>query len=365
MQPIFNAFQIMAKPAGSICNLDCKYCFYLEKPHLNQRRMDEAILEKYIRDYLDKSPQKEVTFLWQGGEPTLAGLDFYRQAVEFQQKYANGKKIYNALQTNGILLNDEWCEFLRENRFLVGLSIDGTQEMHDAYRVTKSQKGSFQQVFEALELLKKHQVQFNTLTVVHKENVQHGAEIYRYLKSIGSTYMQFIPLMGDYSQQASAKDYGQMMIEIFKQWYPHDIGKIGVQFIEQWMMAFLGYQPSLCIFRKTCGDQMIIEQNGDIYSCDHYVYPQYKLGNLIETPLLDLTYSDKQQKFGLSKANVSSRCQRCEFRFACNGGCPKHRTVQGFGEPHNQLCEAYYSALSYMAPYLKQLASQIRQRRAV
>ncbi len=354
-------FQIMAKPAGSICNLDCHYCFYLAKPHLAQRHMDFDLLERYIESYIRQAPQQEVTFLWQGGEPTLAGIDFYRQAVKLQQRYANGKKIYNALQTNGVLLNSEWVDFLREHQFLVGLSIDGTEAMHDAYRVSKSQKGTFKQVMAALNLLKQYQIDFNTLTVVHKANVQSGAEVYQFLREIGSTYMQFIPLMGEWEQKATAKDYGKMMRDIFDQWYPHDIGRIGVQFIEQWLMAYLGLEPSLCIFRKACGDQMIIEQNGDLYSCDHYVYPEYKLGNLIETPLRDMTYSSQQQRFGKMKSQLSQRCQQCRFQFACHGGCPKHRTVQGFGEPHNQLCEAYYSTLEYLDPYLKQLANYLKQ----
>ncbi|MGQ9445331.1 anaerobic sulfatase maturase [[Pasteurella] aerogenes] len=355
------AFQLMAKPSGSVCNLDCKYCFYLEKPHLNQRHMSDSVLENYIRQYLANAPQKTVTFLWQGGEPTLAGLSFYQKVIDLQQKYANDKKIYNALQTNGILLDDAWCYFLKQHEFLVGLSIDGPQHLHDSYRVTKSQKGTYLQVMEALNKLIKFNVQFNTLTVVHKQNVQFGTEIYQFLKTIGSQYMQFIPLMGEYSQQATAKDFGKFMIDIFNQWYAQDIGQIGVQFIEQWLMAFLGMQPSLCIFRRTCGDQMVIEQNGDIYSCDHYVYPEYKIGNLLDTPILDITHSEKQIRFGANKEIVSQRCQQCKFRFACNGGCPKHRTVQGFGEPHNQLCEAYYSALSYMEPYLQQLAHQLKR----
>ncbi|QGM81317.1 anaerobic sulfatase maturase [Otariodibacter oris] len=357
-----HAFNILAKPTGSICNLDCKYCFYLEKPHSEQIRMSDEVLEKYIQSYIQTAPQREITFLWQGGEPTLAGLDFYQKAVEFQRKYANGKRIYNSLQTNGVLLNHNWCQFLKENHFLVGLSIDGPEDLHDAYRVTKSQKGTFSQVMNALENLIRFGVEFNTLTVVHKKNVHAGKRIYHFLKEIGSTHLQFIPLMGDYNQQAEAKDYGQMLIEIFDEWFKGDIGRINVQFIEQWFMAFLGFEPSLCIFRKTCGDQLVIEQNGDIYSCDHYVYPTYNIGNLVETPLVDITYSDFQTKFGLAKEKVSQRCQQCKFRFACNGGCPKHRTVQGFGEPHNQLCEAYYSALSYMEPYLKQLAIQFKQR---
>ncbi|MCK3655611.1 anaerobic sulfatase maturase [Pasteurellaceae bacterium Macca] len=353
-------FQLMAKPAGSVCNLDCQYCYYLDKPHLSQRHMDFALLERYIQNYIASISQSEVTFLWQGGEPTLAGLAFYQQAVEFQQKYAKGKIIHNALQTNGILLDDAWCEFLQKNHFLVGLSIDGTPKLHDSYRLTKSGKGSAKQVLHALNLLQHYQIPFNTLTVVHHHNVQHGKAIYHYLKSLNVSYMQFIPLMGEHSQRASPRDYGQMMIDIFDEWYAADIGKISVQFIEQWMMAFLGLQPSLCIFRKTCGDQLVIEQNGDIFSCDHYVYPEYKLGNILDTPLIDLIQNPKQQRFGLIKAQLSTKCQQCQFRFACNGGCPKHRTVQGFGEPHNQLCEAYFMALSYMQPYLKELAKYFR-----
>lgn len=350
------AFQLLAKPTGSICNLDCHYCFYLEKPHSHRRAMSDEVLERYIRTYIESAPQKVVTFLWQGGEPTMAGLDFYQSAVEIQRKYAGNKRIENALQTNGVLLNADWARFLHDNQFLVGLSIDGTQPMHDAYRLTKSGKGTFSQVMDALDLLLNYRVQFNTLTVVHNQNVQHGAEIYRFLKRIGSPYMQFIPLMGDYRQQASARDYGQFLIDIFDEWYAHDIGKIGLQFVEQWFMAYLGLQPGLCIFRERCGDQLVIEQNGDIYSCDHYVYPDYKLGNLIETPVVTLVNSPQQQHFGEMKTQLSERCQSCQFRFACHGGCPKHRTVQGFGAPHNQLCEAYYRALSHMDPYLKQLA---------
>ena len=351
-----NAFQLMAKPTGSICNLDCQYCFYLEKPHLNQRAMNDEVLEAYVKSYIETAPQQQVTFLWQGGEPTMAGLDFYKRAVDFQHKYANGKQIENSLQTNGVLLNADWCRFLHDHNFLVGLSIDGPEHLHDAYRLTKNGKGTFQQVIDALDLLHNYQVSFNTLTVVHNLNVLHGKEIYHFLKRIGSPYMQFIPLMGDYKQQASAKDYGPFLINIFDEWYANDVGKIGIQFIEQWFMAYLGLQPDLCIFRETCGDQLVIEQNGDIYSCDHYVYPEYKLGNLIETPLVTLVDNIKQKHFGSAKSFLSERCKSCKFRFACHGGCPKHRTVQGFGKPHNQLCEAYYAALSHMEPYLKEFA---------
>lgn len=221
-------FQLMAKPTGSLCNLDCKYCFYLEKPHLQQRAMSDDMLEAYVKKYLQLAPQKEVTFLWQGGEPTLTGIAFYQKAVEFQQKYANGKTIYNALQTNGVLLDKQWCQFLQQNQFLVGLSIDGPEHLHDVYRVTKSQKGTFHQVMNALENLIAFNVPFNTLTVIHKQNVLHGKAVYQFLKQIGSTYMQFIPLMGEWEQQAGTKEYGQFMIEIFDEWYAHDIGKTRV-----------------------------------------------------------------------------------------------------------------------------------------
>ena len=213
---------------------------------------------------------------------------------------------------------------------------------------------------DALNLLIHYQIPFNTLTVVHNLNVQYGKEVYRFLKRIGSPYMQFIPLMGDYPQQPSVKDYGQFLVDIFDEWYAYDVGKIGIQFIEQWFMAYLGLQPGLCIFRETCGDQPVVEQNGDIYSCDHYVYPAYKLGNLIETPLRLLIDSPQQKRFGAMKSFLSERCQACKFRFACHGGCPKHRIAEGFGAPHNQFCEAYYRALSHMDPYLRQFVASFR-----
>ncbi|OOF51467.1 anaerobic sulfatase maturase [Rodentibacter trehalosifermentans] len=357
-----NPFQLMAKPTGSMCNLDCQYCFYLEKPHQNQRAMSDEVLARYIQSYLENAPQQRVTFLWQGGEPTMAGLDFYQRAVDFQRQYANGKQVENALQTNGVLLDADWCRFLYDNRFLVGLSVDGPQHLHDTYRLSKSGKGTFRQVMDALDLLINYRVQFNTLTVVHNLNVRQGKEIYRFLKRVGSPYMQFIPLMGDEVHQATASDYGQFLVDIFDEWYANDVGKIGVQFIEQWFMAYLGLQPDLCIFRETCGDQLVIEQNGDIYSCDHYVYPEYKLGNLIETPLRTIAESPTQIHFGSMKSFLSERCQRCKFHFACHGGCPKHRTINGFGAPHNQLCEAYYRALCYMDPYLHQFAADFKRR---
>ena len=230
-----NAFQLMAKPTGSICNLDCQYCFYLEKPHLNQRAMSDEVLETYIKAYIETAPQQQVTFLWQGGEPTMAGLDFYKRAVDFQHKYANGKQIEN---------------FLHDHNFLVGLSIDGPEHLHDTYRLTKNGKGTFQQVIDALNLLHNYQVSFNTLTVVHNLNVLHGKEIYHFLKRIGSPYMQFIPLMGDYKQQASAKDYGQFLINIFDEWYTNDVGKLGFSLLNNGLWPILDYNLTYVFFVK-------------------------------------------------------------------------------------------------------------------
>ncbi|KGQ69636.1 anaerobic sulfatase maturase [Chelonobacter oris] len=350
-------FHLMAKPSASLCNIQCEYCFYLEKPHQKQIKMHDEILEKYIKQYIQSAPQSEITFIWQGGEPTLCGLDFFQRAVALQQRYADKKIIRNSLQTNGILLNDAWCRFFKAHDFLIGISLDGTQPMHDVYRKNGRGKGTWKQVKSAVDLLQKHQVTFNILTVVHNQNADCGRELYLFLKSLGVNYMQFIPLMAAPEQQASANAYGQFLIDVFDCWYQQDIGRISVQFIEQWLMAFFGYQPSLCIFRPTCGDQMIIEQNGDIYSCDHYVYPQYKIGNIIETPLIQITDSTQQQKFGLAKQHLSQKCRQCEFLFACHGGCPKHRTLLSETDyPHNYLCEAYYMALRHMAPYLKKLA---------
>ncbi|MGR3807326.1 anaerobic sulfatase maturase [Pasteurella testudinis] len=354
-------FHLMAKSASSLCNIQCDYCFYLDKPHHRAMKMNDEILTNYIKNYIQQAPQQQVTFIWQGGEPTLSGLDFFQRAVTLQQRYAGNKTIHNSLQTNGILLNDNWCRFFKQHNFLIGISLDGTESMHDGYRKNKSGKGTWRQVMNAVDLLQKHKVIFNTLTVIHRQNAKCGQALYQFLKSLGVDYMQFIPLMDTPEQQAAAQDYGQLLIDVFDTWRQQDIGVIAVQFIEQWLMAFLGYQPSLCIFRPTCGDQMIIEQNGDIYSCDHYVYPQYNLGNIIETPLRQITSCIKQQQFGLAKQQLSTKCRQCEFQFACHGGCPKHRTLpQEMDYPHNQLCEAYYMALKHMAPHLSRLANQIK-----
>jgi uncharacterized protein len=308
-----HGFHLLTKPVGPICNLDCKYCFYLEKEKLypgeNQWRMSDVVLEEYIRQYIHSQPVPEINFAWQGGEPTLLGVDFFRKAVALQKQFANGKTIFNAIQTNGTLLDDEWCEFLAANKFLVGLSIDGPAELHDKYRVDKRQQPTFASVMRGLELLKKHGVEFNTLTVVNRANSQQPLEVYRFLKGIGSQFMQFIPLVEraapaemksagyDFAapplpgrpENASAvtpwsveaEQYGNFLCAIFDDWVRHDVGKTFVQLFDVALGNWMGLGSSLCVFAEKCGAALAIEHNGDLYSCDHYVYPRHKLGNVM------------------------------------------------------------------------------------
>lgn len=383
-------FHLLAKPVGPICNLDCKYCFYLEKENLYPQNkswaMPEAVLEKYIREYIAAQDSEFVSFAWQGGEPTLLGVKYFRRVVELQKKYAGGKQIENALQTNGVMLNDEWGEFLKTNDFLVGLSIDGTRELHDLYRVDKSGKSSFDRVVRGIEILKKHLVEFNTLTVVHRQNAKYPLEIYRFLKEIGSGFMQFIPIAERVSAQPNPdglvlispndetraqvsewsvlpEDYGDFLCAIFDEWVRRDVGKIFVQMFDVALENWLGMPASLCVFRETCGEALAIEHNGDVYSCDHFVYPENKLGNIIDEPLLSLVASPQQAKFGLDKSDaLPEYCRRCEVRFACHGECPKHRfTNTPDGEAGlNYLCAGYRKFFNHIAPQMEFMAEQLR-----
>ena len=316
--------------------------------------MSDQVLEKYIKNYINSNPQRQISFIWQGGEPTLCGLDFFKKAVVLEQKYANGKKIYNSLQTNGLLINQEWCDFFKEHDFLVGISIDGPQEIHDKRRKDHHGKGTFSQVINSINRLIQTEVEFNTLTVINKANVHKGADVYAFLKEIGSKQMQFIPLTG-VEETITPADYGRFMIDIFNSWYPQDIGKIFIQHIEQWFMAYANISPTLCIFRPYCGDQLIIEQNGDIFSCDHFVDQEHRLGNIREEPLLSLINKLPQVQFGLSKAALPACCRTCNFLKYCNGGCPKHRVTNEKGEKVNQFCDAYKQALTYMLPYFAKI----------
>ena len=382
----------MGKPVGPICNLDCKYCFYLDKEKLypSPRKfvMSDEVLENYVRQYIASQPGPEVSFAWQGGEPTLLGVGYFRKVVELQARYANGKTIGNSIQTNGTLLDDAWCKFFRENRFLVGISIDGPRELHEKYRVDKLQRSTFDKVMAGVELLKRHAVEFNTLTVVHHESARRPLDVYRFLKEIGSTYIQFIPLVerstgaglagppllspsADESAIAAsvtpwsvdANDYGNFLVEIFQEWVRHDVGWIFVQVFETALSNWMGLGSTLCIFAETCGRALALEHNGDVYSCDHYVYPSYKLGNLLDQEISVLADLPSQQSFGNAKRDsLPDYCRQCEVRFACNGECPRNRfLVTPDGQPGlNYLCAGYRHFFRTIDPTMKELARLLR-----
>ena len=379
------AFHVLTKPIGPICNLDCQYCFYLEKQKLypdEQRwQMPDDVLAEYVRQYIQSQAAPEIHFAWQGGEPTLLGVDFFRKTVALQQQFAGGKTISNALQTNGTLLDDEWCEFLAANKFLVGLSIDGPRELHDQYRPDKGGKPTYDAVMRGLELLKKHHVEFNTLTVVNRANSQRPLEVYSFLRNIGSRYIQFIPVVErkaatttaglglDFAApfeaespvtewSVDATQYGRFLCAIFDEWVRRDVGETFVQLFDVALENWAGVGSSLCVFAEKCGSALAMEHNGDLYSCDHYVYPQFHLGNIMNSSLGEMVQSDAQKKFGSDKLDSLPRyCRECEVRFACNGECPKHRFIKTpDGEAGlNYLCPAYKQFFKHIDPYMRMM----------
>ena len=370
-----SAFHVMTKPIGPICNLDCEYCFYLEKEELypdnNSFRMTDEVLENYVRQYIEAQQVNEVTFAWQGGEPTLMGVDFFRRAVEYQYRYRRpGMQIQNTFQTNGTLIDDEWATFLKQNKFLVGISIDGPPEIHDKYRFDKRGRPSSDDVIRGLRFLQKHNVDYNVLCVVSRSNENHAVEVYQYFKQLGVEFMQFIPAVehfGDGPQVSNrsvgARQYGKFLCEIFDEWVVSDIGKIFIQIFDVSLEAWLGYMPSLCIFNETCGNAMAIEHNGDLYSCDHYVSPEYHLGNIEETPMTEMVNSPFQRKFGTDKRDTLPQyCLDCEVRFVCNGGCPKNRFIKTpTGEKGlNYLCAGYKMFFKHIDRPMKLMADALR-----
>lgn len=384
------AFHLMAKPIGPTCNLDCKYCYYLEKkklyPETRHFHMSERVLATFVRDYIEAQDAPIINFTWQGGEPTLLGLKFFRRVVALQRRYCPpGKRVMNALQTNGTLLDEEWAEFLREHGFLVGLSIDGPRHLHDRYRTDRRGRPTFARVVEKLRLLQKHGVEYNTLTVVSRDVARRPLDVYQTLKDLGCHYMQFIPLVertGDgttLAQPPSAPGeastttvtpwsvepagYGHFLCTIFDEWVRHDVGRIQVQLFEVQLGVWTGLPSSLCTFAETCGQTMVIEHNGDIYACDHYVYPSYRLGNILKQPLAALVTSPRQRRFGQNKKDTLPRyCRECDVRFGCNGGCPKHRFIRApDGEPGlNYLCAAYKRFFTHIDPYMRVMARLLR-----
>jgi uncharacterized protein len=393
-------FHVLAKPIGARCNLECRYCFYLEKepalyPDAGVPRMSEATLERFVRDYIAAQPGDEVAFAWQGGEPTLLGVDFFERAVELQRRYGAGRRVTNALQTNGTLLDDRWGEFLAREKFLVGLSIDGPRQMHDPYRVDRGGRPTWEKVIEGLRVLKRHAVQFNTLTVLHRRNARHPVEVYEFLREHGSGFMQFIPLVErrpEPAEVARGLDYGaprsaggalvpedrlekamapecappgvvgDFLIGVFDLWVKRDVGRVFVQTFDVALSAWMGLGAPLCIFQETCGRALAIEHNGDVYACDHFVYPEHRLGNVHATSLAEIGHGAAAERFGAAKADLPKKCRECPVRFVCNGDCPKHRFVAaGAGEPGiSYLCPSYLRFFTHIGPAMEQMAALLR-----
>ncbi len=373
-------FHLLAKPTGAACNLGCKYCFFLSKKDLypgSNFRMSDEILESYICQYIEAQKIPQVTIAWQGGEPTLMGLEFFRRSIQYQQKHKRQKMTFqNTMQTNGTLLDDEWCEFFHKNNFLIGLSLDGPRELHDAYRVDKAGKPTFDKVMGAAKLLRRHKVDFNILTTVHAANADHPLEVYRFLRDeVKASFIQFIPIVerdnetgfqeGDRvtDRSVKAEQYGHFLIDIFDEWVHRDVGRVFVQIFDVALAAWAGVPPGICAFSQTCGTAMAMEHNGDMYSCDHCVEPKFLLGNIGDRSMTDLANSRKQRKFGRDKLDtLPEYCLQCEVRFACNGECPKNRFIKTpEGEPGlNYLCTGYREFFRHIDGPMRFMANELR-----
>ncbi len=384
MKSLAAPFHVMLKPRGAICNLDCAYCYFLSKERLypdSGFRMSDELLEVYTRQYIQAQAQTpEVTFTWQGGEPTLMGLDFFQRTLELQKKYAKpGMRISNALQTNATTLDDAWCDFFHANDFLLGVSLDGPRELRDAYRVDKGGAPTFARVMRGIELLRKHHVEYNILATVHAANASYPLEVYRFFRDeVGTQFIQFIPIVERVNEtgfqegstvtprSVTGKQYGKFLVAIFDEWVQRDVGRVFVQIFEVALGVWLGQPASLCIFSETCGSALALEHNGDLFSCDHFVEPRYKLGNIQQDKLIALVDSEPQKQFGLNKRDTLPRyCRECSVRFICNGGCPKDRLlVTPDGEPGlNYLCEGFKIFFTHIDQSMRTMASLIRQER--
>ncbi len=381
--PFARPLYVMAKPVGSVCNLACTYCYYLEKSHLYRQEepsgrftMSDELLERFIKEYIESQTMPQVLFTWHGGETLMRPLAFYKRVVELQRKYARGRTIDNSLQTNGTLLTDEWCRFFKENNWLVGVSIDGPQEFHDEYRRNKQGMPSFQKVMRGIALLNKHGVEWNALAVVNDFNADYPLDFYHFFKEIGCRYIQFTPIVerilphADGRHLASPADgeeiplaefsvtpaqWGEFLCTLFDEWVRHDVGEYFIQLFDSTLANWVGQQPGVCTLAKTCGHAGVMEYNGDVYACDHFVFPEYKLGNIRTHTLTEMMYSQRQQQFGAMKRDsLPTQCRECEFLFACNGECPKNRFCHtATGEPGlNYLCEGYHRFFAHVAPYM-------------
>ncbi|NDW19813.1 anaerobic sulfatase-maturation protein [Dysgonomonas sp. 216] len=369
--PFAKPLYVMLKPMGAVCNLCCDYCYYLDKknlyPNNNRYLMSDEILERFIKDYLDSQTMSQVLFTWHGGEPLMRNLAFYKKALDLQQKYAKGRRVDNVVQTNGTLLTDEWCKFLRDNNFLVGISIDGPQHCHDKYRKGVNKESSFHEVMKGLSLLQKYDVEYNAMAVVNNYNVNYPLEFYNFLKSIGCQYIQFTPIVEQIEGKPApwnvpADKWGDFLITIFDEWVRYDVGLYYIQYFDSTLANWMGMAPGVCTLAKHCGHAGVIEFNGDVYSCDHFVFPQHKLGNLKTDSLTSMMYSEKQMKFGKDKYTTLPRqCKECDVLFACNGECPKNRIIasENGDTGLNYLCEGYYKFYKYIAPYMDFMKNEL------
>ena len=390
--PFARPLYIMTKPVGAICNLACDYCYYLEKSKLYQESpkhiMSDELLEKFIKEYIESQTMPQVLFTWHGGETLMRPLSFYQKVMELQRKYARGRTIDNCIQTNGTLLNDEWCRFFHDNNWLVGYSIEVPQELHDEYRKNKQGKPSFMKVMQGINLLNKHRVEWNALAVVNDFNADYPLDFYHFFKEIGCRYIQFTPIVerifrhddgrhlaaveeGDNEKLAdfsvTPEQWGNFLCTIFDEWVKNDVGEYFIQLFDATLANWVGEQPGVCSLAKTCGHAGVMEFNGDVYSCDHFVFPQYKLGNIYSKTLVEMMYSDKQQQFGRNKFDsLPSQCKECQYLFACNGECPKNRFCKtASGEPGlNYLCKGYYQYFDHVAPYMDFMKKELLAERA-
>ena len=389
--PFAKPLYIMLKPAGAHCNLACKYCYYLEKnklyPTAQRHLMSDEMLEQFTREYIEAQTMSQVLFTWHGGEPLLRSIDFYRKALSLQQKYAGGRRIDNVIQTNGTLLTDEWCEFFAQNHWLVGISIDGPQPYHDHYRLTAAGKPSWKKVMQGIKLLKKHGVEWNAMAVVNAYNVNHPLEFYRFFKENGCQFLQFTPIVERLTRHedgrtlASLADkdeislseasvapeqWGYFLCAIFDEWVRKDVGKIFVEIFDCTLANWMGISPGICAYSKECGHAGVMEHNGDVYSCDHFVFPEYKLGNIRDHSLIDMLYGEQQQEFSrLKHSSLPRQCKECDMEFACHGECPKNRFMKDkYGDSGlNYLCPGYYHYYQHVAPYMDYMKQELMSQR--
>lgn len=389
--PFAKPLYVMLKPAGAHCNLACKYCYYLEKnklyPTAQRHLMSDEMLEQFTREYIEAQTMNQVLFTWHGGEPLLRSIDFYRKALSLQQKYAGGRRIDNVIQTNGTLLTDEWCEFFAQNHWLVGISIDGPQPDHDHYRLTAAGKPSWKKVMQGIKLLKKHGVEWNAMAVVNAYNANHPLEFYRFFKENGCQFLQFTPIVERLTRHEDGRtlaslvdkdeislseasvapeQWGYFLCAIFDEWVRKDVGKIFVEIFDCTLANWMGISPGICTYSKECGHAGVMEHNGDVYSCDHFVFPEYKLGNIRDHSLIDMLYGEQQQEFSrLKHSSLPRQCKECDMEFACHGECPKNRFMKDkYGDSGlNYLCPGYYHYYQHVAPYMDYMKQELMSQR--